>query len=88
MVDQGRETRQQLLAEEDAERDADESAEEGPIYGHAGWVPGYVSFVRYLAKPRIAVAFQTNTDVGLLDGEGSAIADIEASLTRVVTDGR
>jgi D-alanyl-D-alanine carboxypeptidase len=65
-----------------------ESAEEGPIYGHAGWVPGYVSFVRYLAKPRIAVAFQTNTDVGLLDGEGSAIADIEARLTRVVTDGR
>jgi len=66
-----------------------ESGEWGPVYGHAGWVPGYVSFVRYLADARIAIAFQTNTDAGLLDGEGSsAIADIETRLTRVVTAGR
>ncbi|MGB5336443.1 MAG: serine hydrolase [Woeseiaceae bacterium] len=65
-----------------------ESSEWGPVYGHAGWVPGYVSFVRYLADARTAIAFQTNTDVGLLDGEGSAIADIETRLTRVVAGGR
>jgi D-alanyl-D-alanine carboxypeptidase len=63
-----------------------ESAEAGPVYGHAGWVPGYVSFVRYLADQRIALAFQTNTDVGLLDGESSAISDIESRLTAVVTE--
>jgi D-alanyl-D-alanine carboxypeptidase len=63
----------------------DESGVLGTVYGHAGWVPGYVSFVRYLADERIAVAFQTNTDAGLLDGDESAIADIEARLTRVVT---
>jgi D-alanyl-D-alanine carboxypeptidase len=66
----------------------DESEAAGTVYGHAGWVPGYVSFVRYLEDTRIALAFQTNTDAGLLDGEGSAIADIESRLTRVVTAGR
>jgi D-alanyl-D-alanine carboxypeptidase len=64
-----------------------ESDEDGPIYGHAGWVPGYVSFVRYVDNRKFAVAFQTNTDIGLLDGESSAIADIETRLTAVVTGG-
>lgn len=59
----------------------------GTVYGHAGWVPGYVSFVRYLAGARIAIAFQTNTDVGLQGDESTAIADIESRLTGVVVDG-
>ncbi len=65
----------------------DASGKRGPVYGHAGWVPGYVSFVRYLPGDRVAIAFQTNTDVGLMDGQSGAVADIEARLTAVVTGG-
>ena len=39
----------------------------GPVYGHAGWIPGTVTNVRYYADHGVAVAFQVNTDVGADD---------------------
>ncbi len=33
----------------------------GPAYGHSGWIPGYVSFVSYFAKSRVAIAVQFNS---------------------------
>lgn len=38
----------------------------GPIgtsYGHSGWIPGYISSMRYYPEHGIAVAFQVNTDI-------------------------
>jgi D-alanyl-D-alanine carboxypeptidase len=35
----------------------------GPVYGHSGWFPGYLSVMFYYPDVRLAVAFQTNTDV-------------------------
>jgi D-alanyl-D-alanine carboxypeptidase len=33
----------------------------GTAYGHSGYMPGYVSWVRWYEKPSVAVAIQTNT---------------------------
>jgi D-alanyl-D-alanine carboxypeptidase len=35
----------------------------GPSYGHGGWIPGYISSMRYYPEYHIAVAFQVNTDI-------------------------
>lgn len=35
----------------------------GAQYGHAGWVPGYVSSLRYYPDKDVSIAFQTNTDI-------------------------
>ena len=37
----------------------------GPAYGHAGWFPGYISIMDYYPELDLAIAFQTNTDVGV-----------------------
>jgi D-alanyl-D-alanine carboxypeptidase len=39
----------------------------GLVYGHAGWIPGYVSSLRYYHDVGVAVAFQINSDVGITD---------------------
>lgn len=60
---------------------------EGPLgrsWGHGGWIPGYVSSLRYYPDQDISVAFQVNTDIGLL-GPGSRIGeDMEVRLARIV----
>jgi D-alanyl-D-alanine carboxypeptidase len=61
----------------------------GPIYGHGGWIPGYVSSLRHYADHGVTVAFQVNTDVGIADDTSdlvpaleAALADLAISLTR------
>jgi D-alanyl-D-alanine carboxypeptidase len=56
----------------------------GPVYGHGGWIPGYVSSLRYYADPGVAIAFQINTDRGLADGARSVVEALEARLAAVV----
>jgi D-alanyl-D-alanine carboxypeptidase len=56
----------------------------GPVYGHGGWIPGYVSSLRYYADPGVAIAFQINTDIGLADGRRSVVAALETRLAEVV----
>ena len=37
----------------------------GPVYGHAGYMPGYVSVMAYYADHGLAMAVQVNTEVGV-----------------------
>lgn len=54
----------------------------GPVYGHAGWIPGYVSSLRHYPRAGVTVAFQINSDVGLADGADSPVAELERRLLR------
>jgi D-alanyl-D-alanine carboxypeptidase len=56
----------------------------GPVYGHGGWIPGYVSSLRYYAGPGVAVAFQINTDDGLETDSTSAVRELETRLAEIV----
>ncbi len=39
----------------------------GEWYSHGGWIPGYTSSLRYYPRYKIAIAFQINTDIGIVD---------------------
>lgn len=52
----------------------------GPVYGHGGWIPGYVSSLRHYANHGVTVAFQINTDEGFLDGASDLVPVLEAAL--------
>lgn len=52
----------------------------GIAYGHSGYIPGYVSWARWYAKPSVAIAIQTNTsDRERLKWDGFQISDAIAS---------
>ena len=55
----------------------------GPTYGHGGWIPGYSSSLRYYPRYGIAIAFQINTDIGIVDGSTPVIEDMEIRLATV-----
>jgi len=55
----------------------------GPTYGHAGWIPGYVSSLRYFPDEGIAVAFQVNTDIDMLGPAALVADDMELRLARI-----
>lgn len=57
----------------------------GDVYGHGGWIPGYVSSMRYYARPNISIAFQINTDTGLEYRGQSVVKLIEQRLIAVAT---
>ena len=52
----------------------------GPVYGHGGWIPGYVSGLRHYADHGVTVAFQINTDVGIVDDSTDLVPALEAAL--------
>jgi D-alanyl-D-alanine carboxypeptidase len=52
----------------------------GPVYGHGGWIPGYVSSLRHYADHGITVAFQVNTDAGFLDDKIDLVPALESAL--------
>lgn len=52
----------------------------GPVYGHGGWIPGYVSSLRHYADHAMTVAFQINTDVGIADDSTDLVPALEAAL--------
>jgi D-alanyl-D-alanine carboxypeptidase len=63
----------------------------GPVYGHRGWIPGYVSSLQYYPDFDTTIAFQTNTDIGIIDVEAPTVLQIEeqiaaVALGRAVTD--
>lgn len=57
----------------------------GRSYGHGGWIPGYCSSLRYYPDYGIAVAFQINTDIGIVDSSAQVVETIESRLAQVVT---
>lgn len=55
----------------------------GPVYGHGGWIPGYVSSLRHYADHGVTVAFQINTDVGIVDDSTDLVPVLEAALAEL-----
>ncbi len=56
----------------------------GTTYGHGGWIPGYCSSLRYYSKYGVAIAFQINTDIGIMDSSTPVIEEMEIRLAKVV----
>ncbi|MEE4360144.1 MAG: serine hydrolase domain-containing protein [Pseudomonadales bacterium] len=56
----------------------------GPVLGHRGWIPGYVSSLAYYPEHDVAIAFQTNTDVGIVGHERPVVLEIEERLADVL----
>lgn len=57
----------------------------GPVYGHGGWIPGYSSSLRFYLDHGISIAFQINTDIGIIDNPSPVVRNIELRLAEVVT---
>lgn len=52
----------------------------GRVLGHAGWVPGYVSMMAYYEDSKLAIAVQTNTDIGMNLGIFEGLIDELAAI--------
>jgi len=59
----------------------------GPVYGHAGWLPGYVSCFRYYRDSGITIAFQINTDSGIIASDEKFLGIIEGRMMQVLVPG-
>lgn len=55
----------------------------GPSYGHGGWIPGYCSSLRYYPDAGVAVAFQVNTDIGIVDTNVPVTEQMESRLADI-----
>lgn len=58
----------------------------GPVYGHGGWVPGYVSSLRHYADHGVTIAFQINTDIGTVDESSNLVLALETALAKLLTN--
>lgn len=56
----------------------------GTVYGHGGWIPGYTSSLRYYKDHGVAIAFQINTDIGIVEDTSSVVQTMEFRLAEVV----
>lgn len=61
-------------------------SEFGPIYGHSGWIPGYVSSLRHYPDYGVTLAFQVNSDVGVLDDSTDLSQALRAALTALILE--
>uniref|UniRef100_Q31GQ6 Beta-lactamase family protein n=1 Tax=Hydrogenovibrio crunogenus (strain DSM 25203 / XCL-2) TaxID=317025 RepID=Q31GQ6_HYDCU len=52
----------------------------GDMYGHAGWIPGYISSLRYYPDYNVTIAFQINTDINVKQH----LSDIETRLAKII----
>lgn len=52
----------------------------GPVHGHGGWIPAYGSSLRHYADYGVTVAFQINTDDGIVGDGGDLVPRLEAAL--------
>lgn len=52
----------------------------GAVYGHKGWIPGYVSSFRYYQDKGVSIAFQINTDIGIIGSDDNVVRNIEDRL--------
>jgi D-alanyl-D-alanine carboxypeptidase len=59
----------------------------GKVYGHGGWIPGYSSSLRYYPDYGISIAFQINTDIGIVDNSTPVIQEMELRLAEIVISG-
>lgn len=56
----------------------------GPVYGHGGWIPGYSSSLRHYPDHGVTIAFQINTDIGIVDDTTAVICEMEKKLAEMV----
>jgi len=56
----------------------------GPVYGHAGWIPGYISSFRYYKNSGVTIALQVNTDTGAISSDQDALKTIEERIVQVL----
>ncbi len=54
----------------------------GTVFGHGGWIPGYVSSLRHYADHDLTIAFQINSDVGVVDDSTDLVPALEEALAR------
>jgi D-alanyl-D-alanine carboxypeptidase len=59
----------------------------GNVYGHGGWIPGYCSSLRYYPDYGISIAFQINTDIGIVDNSTPIIREMEIRLAEIIISG-
>ncbi|NNF25310.1 MAG: beta-lactamase family protein [Rhodobacteraceae bacterium] len=58
----------------------------GPVYGHGGWIPGYVSSLRHYGGHGLTIAFQINSDVGVVDDSTDLVPALEAALAGLLIE--
>jgi D-alanyl-D-alanine carboxypeptidase len=58
----------------------------GPVYGHAGLIPGYASSLRHYPALGATITFQINTDIGIADHASDLVPELEARLARLVAN--
>lgn len=63
----------------------DRSGAFGEVRGHGGWIPGYVSSLRYYPAQDVAIAIQINTDVDML-GPGGTVDAIERAISAAILE--
>lgn len=56
----------------------------GKVYGHAGWIPGYISSFRHYRRNGVTIAFQINTDTGVIASEDNVLSNIEERLLQTL----
>jgi len=56
----------------------------GPVYGHGGWIPGYSSSLRHYPAYGVTIAFQINTDIGIVDDRTAVVSEMEKKLAEIV----
>jgi len=61
-----------------------ESSPLGPVWGHGGRIPGYISSMRYYPDYGVALAFQINTDV---ESDHLLVSEMERRLAALVAGG-
>lgn len=49
----------------------------GPVYGHAGWILGYVSSLEHYPEYGVRITFQINTDIEIIDSDDDVLRIIE-----------
>lgn len=60
----------------------------GPVYGHAGWIPGYITSFRYYPNSGVTIAFQINTDIGIIDSDENVLRIIEERMMQTLIQGK
>lgn len=55
-----------------------------PVYGHPGWIPDYSSSLQYYLERDTAIAFQTNTYIGIIDRGAPILLQLENEIGCVV----
>ncbi|SHF22627.1 D-alanyl-D-alanine carboxypeptidase [Fodinibius roseus] len=56
----------------------------GRVYGHGGWIPGYSSSLRFYEDYGVTIAFQINTDIGIVEDTSSVVQTMESRLAEIV----